>query len=88
MKELDRHGTDFFTKDSDNHRYKVRFLAAVGRMVHGQVLRYLMERNRGDTLEMIAAHNIARYVRNKVEALEIPEILKQLLAGFVENKDN
>ena len=30
--------------------------------------------------QVIAAHNVARYVRNKadVDALEIPEILKQL----------
>ena len=37
---------------------------------------------------MIAALNVARYMKNKddVEALEIPETVRLFLAGFVESK--
>ena len=52
---------------------------------HVEVLEYLKERNKVDSLKVIAAHNIARYVRNRadVEALDIPVTVKQFLAGFV-----
>ena len=49
------------------------------------VLKYLKERPKVDSLQVIAGHNIARYVRNRadVEAMQIPVILRQYLAGFV-----
>ena len=52
---------------------------------HVEVLEYLKERNKVDSLKVIAAHNIARYVRNRadIETLQIPVILRQLLAGYV-----
>ena len=39
---------------------------------------------------MIAAHNVARYVRNKadIEALEIPVIMQNFLTGFADNNDD
>ena len=48
-----------------------------------------MERPKVDTLQVISAHNIARYVRNRadVETLEIPVIMRQFLAGFVYNDE-
>merc|ERR1712179_239990 len=57
---------------------------------NADVLEYLLERNRVDSLQVIAAHNIARYVKNKagVEALEIPETVRHFLAGFVDDEDN
>jgi len=43
-----------------------------------------------DSLKVIVAHNIARYVKYKadVEALEIPVTVRQYLAGFVDDEDN
>ena len=54
------------------------------------MLEYLIERNKVDSLQVIAAHNVARYVKNKagVEALEIPETVRHFLAGFVDDEDN
>ena len=84
VKELDREGTDFFTKDSDGTT-----LIEVARMArrrnHVEVLEYLLERPKVDTLQVIAAQNIARYVRNKadIETLQIPVVMRQFLAGFV-----
>ena len=50
---------------------------------------YLLERNKVDSLKVIAAHNIARYVRNKaeVEAMKIPVTVKHFLAGFVNDDE-
>merc|ERR1712187_180025 len=82
VKELDREGTDFFTGD----RYGATLIEMARRRRNkAEVLKYLMERPKVDTLKVIVAHNIARYVRNKadVETLEIPVILRKLLAGFV-----
>ena len=47
-----------------------------------------MERNKVDSLKVIAAHNIARLAKNKgdVEGLEIPWTVQQSFVGFV-NKD-
>ena len=58
-------------------------------MIHGGVLKYLMERNRVDTLKVIATYNVARYVRNKadVEAMQIPRTVKYFLVGFVEDDE-
>ena len=85
VKELDIEGTDFFTKDGDGGT-----LTEVARRWNNddKVLEYLIKRNRVDSLRAIAAHNVARHVKNKadVEALEIPETVRQFLAGFVENE--
>ena len=47
-----------------------------------------MERNKVDSLKVIAAHKIARLAKNKgdVEGLEIPWTVQQSFVGFV-NKD-
>ena len=52
-------------------------------------LEYLIDRPKVDSLKFIAAHNIARYVRNKadVEAMKIPVTVKHFLAGFVYDND-
>merc|ERR1712083_180922 len=74
VKELDIEGADFFTKDSDGDT-----LIEVARMFNeAEVLEYLTERNKVDRLQVIAAHNVARYVKKKanVEALEITEIMR------------
>ena len=53
-----------------------------------EVLEYLIERNI-DSLEVIAARNVARYVGKKVdvEALEIPGTVRQFLARFVDDEE-
>ena len=85
VKELDREGTDFFTKDDDG----TTLIEMARRRHHVEVFEYLMERPKVVTLKTIAVHNIARYVRNRadVEALQIPVIMRQLLAGFVNYDD-
>ena len=54
------------------------------------VLEYLLERDKVDSLKVIVAHNVAKYLSNKadVETLEIPDTLREFLASFVENEDN
>ena len=82
VKELDKEGTDFFAKDR-----KGRTLIEMARMFNkAEVLEYLIERSRVDSLKVIAAHNIARYMRNKadVETLVIPVTVRQYLAGYVD----
>jgi len=91
VKVLDREGTDFFTKITSNGMNHGMSLMGMARMrKNAEVLEYLLERNRVDSLQVIAAHNIARYVKNKddVEALEIPETVRHFLAGFVDNEDD
>ena len=55
----------------------------------GEMLKYLIERNKVDSLQVIAAHKVARYVKNKadVEALEIPGSVRQYLARFVDDEE-
>jgi len=90
VKELDREGTDFFTKDRDG----TTLIEMARRMIeksrtrrndYAEVLKYLMERPEVDTLKVNVAQNITRYVRNKadVEAMEIPVTLRHFLAGFL-----
>merc|ERR1719158_1578302 len=78
VKELDKEGTDFFTKYRDG---RTLIEMARRRGNRAEVLEYLIERNKVDTLLVIVAHNIARYVRNKadVEAMEIPVTVKHFL---------
>ena len=105
VRELDREGTDFFTKDSDgmtliewaremkNNEDEVldsdedEVLNNAEDEVSdcAKVLEYLMERNKVDSLRVIAAHNVARNLKNSadVEALEIPWTVRKFLAGFV-----
>ena len=77
--------TDFFTKDSDGST-----LIEVARMYNdAEVLEYLIERNKINSLKVISAHNVARYVENKddVEALEIPETVRQFSARFLDDDE-
>ena len=81
VKELDREGTDFFTKDNDG----TTLIEMARKRNKAAVLEYLIERPNVDTLKVIAAHNIAKYVRNKadVEALDIPVTVRHFVIGFV-----
>ena len=83
VKELDREGTDFFTKDRDG----TTLIEMARGMNRAKVLEYLIKRNKVDSLKVIAGHNVVRYVKNKsdVEALEIPGTVRQFLAGFVDD---
>merc|ERR1712187_463485 len=91
VKELDKEGTDFFIKDRDGttliEMAREEDRNARRKRNKAEVLKYLIERPKVDTLKVIVAHNIARYVRNKavVETLEIPVRLRKLLAGFVDD---
>ena len=84
VKELDREGTDFRTRDRDG-----RNLIEVARTRNNvEVLKYLVERGKKvDSLKVIAAYSVARYMENKpdVTALEIPKTLQHLVEGFVGN---
>ena len=85
VKELDMDITDFSTKDYDG-----RTLIEVARIRNkAEVLEYLIERKKVNSLEVIAARNIARYVENKadVEALEIPGTMRQYLTRFVDDEE-
>ena len=86
VKELDMEGSDFFTKDRDGIS-----LIEVARFNNkAEVLDYLTKRIKVDNLKVIAAHNVASFLKNKgdVGALEIPETLRHFLAGFVDNEDS
>jgi len=82
VRVLDREDTDFFTKD----RHGRTLIEVARKESHNEVLEYLIERSRIDSLLVIAAHNVARYVENKadLEALEIPKELRQYLARYVD----
>jgi len=82
VRELDMEGTDFFTTDR-----RGRSLMAMARMRNNaDVLQYLVERKKVDSLKAIVAHYVARYIQNKadVESLGIPETLEKYLARFVD----
>jgi len=83
VRELDIGGTDFFTKDSQG-----RSLMEVARH-NADVLQYLMERSKVDSLKVIAAVNVARCVKKKayLEALDVPATVRQFLAGFVDDEE-
>ena len=82
VKELDIEGTDFSIRYSDGST----LMEVARRNKRAEVLKYLIERNKVDNLEVIAAHNITRYVKNKTdfEALGIPKDLRHFLARFVD----
>ena len=84
VKELDREVTDFFTKDRDGRT----LIEMARRNDNVEVLEYLIKRNKVDSLQVIAAHNVAKSVKNEadVEVLEIPVTVKHFLTGFV-NED-
>jgi len=87
VKGLDMKGTDFFTKDSDG-----RTLIKAARDSPNntaEVLEYLIERNKVDSLQVIAAHNVARYVENEadIEALEILPTMRLYLTRFVDDEE-
>ena len=86
VKELDMEGSDFFAKDDDG----TTLIEVARRNNDFEVLKYLIERNKVDSLKVIAGHNVARHEKNKadVETLEIPETLRYFLAGLVDSEDN
>ena len=80
--------TDFSTKD----RHGRTLIEMARERNHNEVLEYLIERERikkVDSLLVIAAHSVARYVENKadVEALEIPGTVRKFLARFVDDEE-
>ena len=83
IKELaDVDGVDFDTKDENG-----RTLIQVARDCYNDdVLNYLVQRKM-NSLVGIAAFEVAKYLQNTgdVEALEIPQTLKPLVAEFVSN---
>ena len=92
VKELDKEGTDFSTRYYGATLIEVATEKKRRTFLEGNaaVLEYLIQRPKVDSLKVIAAHNIARYVKNKagVEALEIPVTVRQFLAGFVDDEEN
>ena len=88
VKELDMDITDFSTKD----KWGGTLIEMARERNHNELLEYLIERDRikkVDSLKVIAARNVARYVENKadVEALEIPRTVRQYLTRFVDDEE-
>lgn len=97
VKELDKvEGVDFRTKDELGRDLVevAKDVMKIGyNVLRGEdfdaVLKYLKERNKKvESLKVISAYNVVKYVKNEsdVEALEIPLILKHLVAGFLDNQ--
>jgi len=84
VKKLDIKGTDFFTT-----RHGRSLMEVAAAEDNADVLEYLMEREKVDSLQVIAAVNIAKCVENKadVKALEIPETLERFLEGFIDDSE-
>ena len=83
VKEMEKvEGIDFDTKNSDG-----RTLIEVARMRNNTaVLEYLRDRKKRNLKEM-AAYSVAKHLKNKedVDALYIPQVLKPLVADFIDN---
>ena len=81
VKELDMEGTDFHTTT-----FGGTTLIQMARMENKpQLSEYLMKRPNVDTLMVISAHNMSRYLTtiDDVELLQIPFTVKQFLSRFV-----
>merc|ERR1712179_95784 len=92
VKELDMDITDFSTKDE----YGITLIEEARVMkkkmkdwYNAEILEYLIERNKVDSLKVIVAHNVVRYVEKKadVEALEIPRTMKLFLTRLVDDEE-
>ena len=81
VKELDIEGTDYHT----NNMYGTTLIEMARKRKKNEVFNYLMQRPNVDTLMVICAHNICRYVMtiDDVESLQIPLTVKQFLSKFV-----
>ena len=81
VKELDMEGTDYHTKNM----YGTTLIEMSKKRNKAQVFEYLMQRPNVDTLMVISAHKISKYVTTKddVESLPIPVPVKHFLARFV-----
>ena len=82
-------GIDFDTKDSDG-----RTLIDVARMRNNTaVLEYLRDRKKR-TLKELAAYSVAKHLKKKddvdvlIDDQHIPQILKPLVADFIDNDDD
>ena len=90
VKEMEKvEGIDFDTKD----RYG-RTLIEVARMRnYTAVLEYLRDRKK-NTLEGMAAYSVAKHLKKKddvdvlIDDQHIPQILKPLVADFIDNDDD
>ena len=81
VKELDIEGTDFHTTTLEGTT-----LIQMARIENKpQVSEYLMQRPNVDTLMVISAHNISRYLTtiDDLESLQIPVTVKEFLSRFV-----
>ena len=81
VKELDMEGTDYHTKNM----YGTTLIEMARRRNKAEVFEYLMQRPNVDTLMVISAHNISRYLTtiDDLESLQIPVTVKQFLSRFV-----
>ena len=81
VKELDMEGTDFHTTTLEGTTLIQRAMIENKR----ELTEYLMKRPNVDTLMVICAHIISRYVKTvyDVESLNLPVTVKQFLARFV-----
>lgn len=81
VKELDIEGTDFHTTTLEGTT-----LIQMARIENKpEVSEYLMQRPNVDTLMVISAHNISRYLTtiDDLESLQIPVTVKEFLSRFV-----
>ena len=81
VKELDIEGTDYHT----NNMSGTTLIEMARKRKKAQVFEYLMQRPNVDSLMVICAHIISRYVKTiyDVESLNLPVTVKQFLARFV-----
>jgi len=81
VKKLDMEGTDFHTTTLEGTTLIQRAMIENKR----ELTEYLMKRPNVDTLMVICAHIISRYVKTvyDVESLNLPVTVKQFLARFV-----
>ena len=81
VKELDMEGTDYNTKD----KYGTTLIETARRRNKDEVLEYLIQRPNVDTLMVISAHNMSRYLTTKddLESLQIPVTIKEFLYRFI-----
>ena len=81
VKELDMEGTDYNTKN----KYGTTLIETARRRNKDEVLEYLIQRPNVDTLMVISAHNMSRYLTtiDDLESLPIPVTIKEFLSRFV-----
>lgn len=81
VKELDIEGTDYNTKN----KYGTTLIETARMRNKDKVLEYLIQRPNVDTLMIICAQNMCRYLTSidDLESLQIPLTIKEFLSRFV-----